>query len=165
MPDVSESPKAKTLMIRRGPQFPFRLEWSTTGKANTCFHNNFTMDPSRRVNRNGAMFNGDAMAGVFGVPRQYNQQKRASLDGLAARQAAVAAAFAAAQKDKSDPIERKQRPRPVPEAPPSSMFPEISSRANPVNPPYPPTSYAQYSQQPQPQPQQRQPQVSTFEVR
>ncbi|GMI10887.1 hypothetical protein TrVE_jg638 [Triparma verrucosa] len=107
---------------------------------------------NRRLTR-GQMYNGDAMRGVFGgIPAhgQYNQQKRASMDGLAARQAAVAEAYQKAQKELADKANDRRQRQTDPPAQASAyppMFPQISPRANPYNPPNPPSSYQQPQQQ------------------
>ncbi len=103
-----------------------------------------SFNPGGRYHR-GGMHDGDAMRGIFGgVPRgAVNNNKRGSIDGLAARQAAVAEAYERAQKEKQV---RAQRSNQVPE----TSLPQISPRANNSNfyqqqgVPAPP-SYAQYN--------------------
>lgn len=101
------------------------------------------------------------MRGVFGgLPSgmQYNREKRASLDGLAARQQAVALAMERQQKEKAALASANIRSRGArvdPAVPETGMFPSISPRS--VPPPYPPAVGGGYGvrQQQQTQAQQQ----------
>lgn len=95
------------------------------------------------------------MRGVFGgMPSgvQYNSEKRASLDGLQARQQAVALAFERQQREKALMAEKSRLARnrggnpSNPAVPESSIFPSISPRN--AAPPYPPAVGGRYGARP-----------------
>ena len=113
------------------------------------------MDGRRNRGQYSSQYNGDAMRGVFGgMPRgMFNNEKRASIEGLAARQEAVAQAMERQQREKGQQKERSMLKRnrgaeamnginPAnPEVPQSrdsrGMFPSISPRTVEA-PPFPP---------------------------
>ncbi|GMH50735.1 hypothetical protein TrRE_jg7165 [Triparma retinervis] len=110
------------------------------------------MEGARARGRYAPRTDGDAMRGVFGgmpTGMQYNRDKRASLDGLAARQQAVALAMERQQKEKAALAGANRRGRGEqanPAVPETGMFPSISPRS--VPPPYPPAVGGGYGARP-----------------